>query len=405
MITQVKFSNYKCLPENFPFNLNKINVFTGYNGRGKSSLLQALLMLSQSIDISDTRSIRKLHLSGCFVDLGDFDEIQADDHVDDVKFMLQFDHKDNLNVTLSYSLSDDDIKQAKLDECVIGEKNYFSQIGMVDPNGEGKMELEQLPGFINSELASTKIHFVSADRQGPVKYVDKREIPSNHKVGTHGDFTINTLSTYKDLISAKMNVDEHDTTSHNLREATQLWIDFIMDGGVVSVEDTSKVGSNRDKTKSSVLSMDFAFEGKGNNRQFKAYNVGFGYSYIMSIVVTALIAKPGNIVIIENPEAHLHPLAQLHLTYLLTRLAANDVQVYVETHSDHILNGFRLAALKPNFDISNNDLSFYFFDRDFTVKALAMEKNGKIPNWPKGFFDQIMTELSELTILGAKAER
>jgi predicted ATPase len=175
-----------------------------------------------------------------------------------------------------------------------------------------------------------------------------------------------------------------------------------MDGGKVNVEDTSRVNAEHPKEKSSVLSMDFIFEGKGNGRKFKAYHVGFGYSYIMSIVVTALIAKPGNVVIIENPEAHLHPLAQLHLTYMLARLAARQVQVYVETHSDHILNGLRLAALKDEYAITTDDLRIYFFDNDFSVKSLKVEPNGKIRNWPSGFFDQINSELGEILKLGSK---
>jgi predicted ATPase len=350
----------------------------------------------------DTRGIRFLHLNGSLVELGDFDEIQSDDHNDEVTFILKMDKDGSHEVKLGYTLSDDDIKVAKLIKCEIDDKSYFSAIGSVNPDDNGQEFLDQLPGYINEELSPYKIHFVSANRQGPVKYVEKREIPLNHRVGVNGDFTINTLSTYKDLISPKMNVSSNDTKSYDLREAAQQWISYIMEGGKVNVEDTSKVGPQQTSEKSSVLTMEFSFEEKGNGRKFKAYNVGFGYSYIMSIVVTALIAKPGNVVIIENPEAHLHPQAQLHLTYMLARLASNGVQVYVETHSEHILNGFRLAALKEDYDISSDDLRIYFFDKDFTVEALTVEKNGKIRNWPDGFFDQINKELAAILTIGTK---
>jgi predicted ATPase len=87
---------------------------------------------------------------------------------------------------------------------------------------------------------------------------------------------------------------------------------------------------------------------------------------------------------------------------MLARLASNGVQVYVETHSEHILNGFRLAALKEDYDISSDDLRIYFFDKDFTVEALTVEKNGKIRNWPDGFFDQINKELAAILTIGTK---
>ena len=79
MITEISFDNFKCLSKKGPFYLSKLNVFSGYNGRGKSSVMQFLLMLSQSIR-KDQNQIRKLHLNGDYVNLGDFDEIMTDDY-------------------------------------------------------------------------------------------------------------------------------------------------------------------------------------------------------------------------------------------------------------------------------------------------------------------------------------
>ena len=74
MIERIGFKNFKCLSGKF-FNLSKLNIFTGYNGRGKSSVMQALLMLSQSVRKNDMNSIAHLHVNGDFVKLGDFDEL------------------------------------------------------------------------------------------------------------------------------------------------------------------------------------------------------------------------------------------------------------------------------------------------------------------------------------------
>jgi len=178
------------------------------------------------------------------------------------------------------------------------------------------------------------------------------------------------------------------------------WIEFIMSGGSVSVQGKNSKGDIMTQKKSSVLSVGFNMKNAGK-RLISAYNVGFGYSYILPIVVSALIAKEGNILIVENPEAHLHPEAQVRLTYMLSKLASRGVQVFIETHSEHVVNGLRLAALKPEYSITNDDIKVYFFDEDYSIKSLDIEKNGRIKNWPARFFDQYQNELAEILTLGA----
>lgn len=170
------------------------------------------------------------------------------------------------------------------------------------------------------------------------------EVPDFHRVGRDGIFTINTLSTYQEKIPISMNLNDEDNRERNLLTSTTEWINFIMTGGSLNVND----GQNNKDHRTSTISLEFNLGKNKDKRGFQPYNVGFGYSYILSIIVTALIAKEGNLVIIENPEAHLHPKAQLHMAYLLAKLAARGVQVFIETHSEHIVNGFRLAALKMN---------------------------------------------------------
>lgn len=405
MISSIGLKNFKCFKDEKTFHLSKINVFSGYNGRGKSSVMQALLMLSQSIVEGELTSINNLHLNGDFAQLGDYDEILSDDKIDEIGFNLTFNTPDSKEhkVELGYILSDD-IKVAGLNRCIIDGVDFVaSSFGKASREDKtNKSSLLQLPSYVTTELLPRLVHFVSANRKGPVKYVDKRERPENPKVGINGEYTINTLHEYKGTISPKMNVLATDTQEYDLMTATSMWIDFIMDGGSVDVEKAAENNSDFGKKKTSVLSMGFKFAGIGNNRTFNSYNVGYGYSYIMSIVVTALISKPGSIVMIENPEAHLHPQAQLNLTYMLSRLAATGVQIFVETHSEHVLNGFRLAALKPEYDITNDDLELYFFDNNYEVSRLKIERNGKINNWPKRFFDQYQHELAEIISLGSK---
>ena len=374
--------------------MNKLNVFSGYNGRGKSSVLQSLLMLSQSANLS-AGSLAKLHLNGDLVCLGDFDEILTDDTNSDVGFRLEIDDSQFESVELGYTLSENDFKIGTIVKCVINKVDYFGTVGMLNTdsgnNSEVKKEKEfskSIPeGFIK---LLKNIHYISANRIGPVKYVERREVPDIHRIDPQGLNTINTIASYSELIPAAMGLSD-TTYDKTLKENLSEWMGYIMNGGNVELPDNKK---------SPVLSLEFDIDNK-NNRKYSSYNVGFGYSYILAIVITALIAKKDSIVIIENPEAHLHGQAQSRLTQLLAKLASRGVQLFIETHSEHIINGFRKEMLKKNCSLSHEDASIYFFDKDFSIQKLNVLANGSIPNWPKGFFDQETYDLAEIMRLGS----
>jgi predicted ATPase len=98
--------------------------------------------------------------------------------------------------------------------------------------------------------------------------------------------------------------------------------------------------------------------------------------------------------IVENPEAHLHPAGQSRLGRFLARVAGSGVQVIVETHSDHVLNGVRLAAVADS-SVPANDVIVHFFDGD-TVLPIDLGARGDLSAWPTGFFDQIEDDLGRL---------
>lgn len=405
MLKRIGFDNFKCLSGK-DFNLSKVNVFTGYNGRGKSSVMQAILMLSQSVRKDDLNSFAHLHVNGDLVKLGDFDELlfNTDKLYFDVSMTLS-NTKDH-EIVLGYDM-DNDYKVGVLKKCEIDGENFFDTASSLPSlNSDSKKsdvgDLRQLPVYLYNHFWSQNLHYVSANRQGPVKFVERDEVPEYFRVGADGSRTINTLSSYGDKVDKRMNINLDDDNSYDLMTAATKWIDNIMNGGSLTVSGNAIHTSDGQGNikKSTILSLGFGVKEDGNI--YPSYHVGFGYSYILSIVVTALIAKEGDIVIVENPEAHLHPEAQTRLTFMLAKLGARGVQVFIETHSEHVINGIRLAALKEEYALDNEDVRIFFFDKDFQKKDLIIEKNGKILNWPDRFFDQYQKELSEIIRLGAQ---
>lgn len=199
----------------------------------------------------------------------------------------------------------------------------------------------------------------------------------------------------------------HDSTwgdASTLIEQINAWLDEISPGARFCV-DRVKLS---DDEESYVVKIGFGEE--SDMQQFKPQNVGLGISYVLPVLATLLTALPDAIIIIENPEAHIHPRGQAKLGELIARAVAFGVQLFVETHSDHVINGVRVAVrdgiLKPE------DVNISFFERKphrvlgpdgeiYTeiyseVNPISVDQNGMLSDYPKGFLDEWDNQLEEL---------
>jgi predicted ATPase len=138
-------------------------------------------------------------------------------------------------------------------------------------------------------------------------------------------------------------------------------------------------------------------------------NMGFGVSYGLPVIVAGLLAHAGGFLIVENPEAHLHPAGQSAMGSFLAQVAADGVQVIVETHSDHVLNGIRHAVASPNHPVAAKDTEILFFlpegDPDGPLKILNISESGVVSGWPEGFFDQFDIDLRAISELQRNRKR
>ena len=150
-----------------------------------------------------------------------------------------------------------------------------------------------------------------------------------------------------------------------------------------------------------LLDMQFEQPNLGFTGRFRPTNVGFGISYALPVVTALLAAQPGELIIIENPESHIHPRGQAELGKLIAKVAMNDVQVIVETHSDHIVNGIRVAVKEK--DITDDRLLMFYFERKVEEKEqysqitnIEVDSNGELNSYPKNLLDEWSKQLVKL---------
>ena len=177
---------------------------------------------------------------------------------------------------------------------------------------------------------------------------------------------------------------EQESETLLITDQASSWLSYLLDGGAVRALSPHPT----------ILTLEMNSD--GGVHYHRPVHLGFGYSYALPIIVAGLIAQPGDMLVVENPEAHLHPLAQSRVGEFLTKVSMANVQVFVESHSEHILNAFRLAVKSEHVEDSNLRVLYFRNDPVDPVLLVPVEKDGRILMWPSGFFDQRTRDFSLL---------
>jgi len=363
MISRLRIQRFKCF-EDQEIAFEKLTLLVGGNATGKSTVIQALLLLRQSQQAGVLHA-GELLLNGALTSIGTAKDALYSSQEDSIVFSLTG-RQETAPITFKFLYP-----RGKPDaHTLVGDKDIL---------------------YPKVNLFVGDVTYLNAERLGPRLLYPMADVGREKmNVGTQGEYTAHCLAEFGKETINNLNLVHPDTETLSLLEnQTEMWLRRIVPKIEIKIDQMSQV--------------DRVQVGLKNQGAFTDYlrptNMGFGVSYTLPIIVAALMSKPDSLVIVENPEAHLHPAAQSEMGQFLARAAATGVQMIIETHSDHILNGIRLAVKRKL--LQADDVSIQFFVRPGKENAVQvitpkLDADGRIDLWPEGFFDQIEKDLMEL---------
>lgn len=376
MIERIHLQNFKA-SRNLNVRLASLTLLAGLNSSGKSSILQAIAMLRQSYGMSTKAP--GLMLSGDLVRLGHGRDILSEG-----------------------SETEGDVISFQTQEKEVGYRWACNSL----PNAS-ELPFTHSPPDLPPFILSPYFQFLQADRAAPHTLYPQapQHARSTGFLGARGEYTADFLALNADTVpsdkrSVALSTWPVPQDLLALVSPTTKLIDQVA-GWLQQFSPGVRLSAQRVKGTDEVQ-LYYEYVGQARRTKSNLYrpgNVGFGLTYNLPIIVACLATPPGSLLLLENPEAHLHPQGQLALGELLSLVAADGVQLLVETHSDHILNGIRLAVKAGR--LPSDNVALHFFTRSLEtgeseVQSPALLSNGKLSNWPTGFFDQWEKSLDAL---------
>ena len=379
MLEQLEIRNFKCF-ELLKLPLAPLTLLSGTNASGKSSVLQALVLLHQTM--RDDEYSTRLLLNGSMVQLGTLADV------------VSLEGRGSFSIAL-------EAPGESYDWAFAGERNDMSLVvDSVRTMGEAVHQPDQLRQLMPFERGDSGNHFVlqsilnltylTAEREGPRELYPIEDQHSKNRVGPRGENAVSILYSGRDeLVADALRIENTPLT---LLRQVEAQLNRFFPGCSLDVQRVSNVNA-----------VTLGIRVSDATNFLRPIHCGFGITQVLPIIVAALAyqltdhqpdrSSPitrGGMLLVENPEVHLHPAGQALMGRFLAEAANAGVQVIVETHSDHVLNGIR-RAVKSN-EIPAESVAIHFFRRPSAdvpqVLSPTLDSSGNIDAWPDGFFDQ-----------------
>lgn len=373
MVRHLELANFKCY-EKMSFDFSGLTVFSGINAAGKSTVLQALCFLRQGT--FGRRHVDVVSLDGPLVSFMDANGLVNDNAPGGRCSVVTIKASGDGNA-FNCELN------VKADRCMAQSQESIMPVM--------SMTYDSPKPFLGDSFA-----YIGADRIAPqssYRIPAKKEEYEMSMLGQRCEYTawyLNRTDFRQNSARARLLSLSEGEDRPQLSQQVSDCLSKL--GRVVRVvphsySDISRAGFH------------FSFlEGRFYGEEHRPENVGYGLTSVLPIYTALLDLEVGGVAIIENPELHLHPMAQVEVGKFLAAIASVGVQVFVETHSDHVLNGIRLAVKGGRLSASEVKLIFIVNGAGVDVAVPEMHQDGSINEWPEGFFDQYEKSLGDLVL-------
>ena len=412
MITEFSTQNFKSWKDTGKLRIAPLTGFFGANSSGKTSILQTLLMLKQTVERPPNwNGVIDFGDDNSRVNLGSFDDLIHQHRRDDpLQISLSWKFSEKLSIAdidevdaLSFNLSIRNVENAASEisfDYRAGEQSFgvdwYDERGSArgSVRGPGTRPLIE-PLFrcyglgdvhpVNRQLFSAlQIRFENLFRSirylGPLREYPRRYYAWQGKhapgVGQHGEDMVTAL------FSGRLQL-------LSIEEQIPKWLQRL--DLIDSYRLNPITGSEKD--------YEFLVRKYKGGPEVRLTDVGFGVSQVLPVLVLCYYVPGGSILILEQPEAHLHPKVQSELADLLVEVVKNrQLQIILESHSEHLI--LRLMRRIAEEQISADDTAFYFCEMNegvSEIERLNVDDYGNITNWPQNFFGDQMGDLAAKT--------
>ena len=377
MLSLLELKHFKCF-ELLRLPLSNLTVLSGTNASGKSSVLQSLVLLHQTM--RDHEWSDRLVLNGLVAQIGTMSDV-----LDQVNGRGRFEiglSNDEVRCNWEFVGERSDMS-ARLDQISIGGKTTSPPSLM-----RWLLPLDEADEALTLALAVRDLTYITAERDGPREVYPLLDERESRMVGPRGEYAVSALYHGPgDRINDQLVLTGAAPTLSRQVEAR---LDTFFPGCRLEVK---QITGTTAATLGIRISEDTGF--------LRPIHCGFGITQILPIIVAVLAAhsrddrgKP--LLLIENPEVHLHPAGQALMGEFLADAAHSGLQLIIETHSDHVLNGIRRAV--KSGCASADEVAIHFMRErslhETQVLSPSLDSSGNIDVWPEGFFDQFDKDLN-----------
>jgi energy-coupling factor transporter ATP-binding protein EcfA2 len=266
----------------------------------------------------------------------------------------------------------------------LGDSLWIDEVLLVGPPGESGDLLAEF-GTASQRFFGDSVRYLGPLREAPHVLYDPG--PSKRDLGVAGQYSAAVLHAQANT-RVLMPTPEGRGEHRPLTGALDFWLSEI---GLVEKARSKDEGR---------MGIGLSVTPRGLDREVDLTSVGVGVSQVLPVILLCLLAEPGTLVILEQPELHLHPKLQQDLADFLLACTRAGRQLVIETHSEHLVNRLRYQIAKDETDETHGLIRLVFAENDegiTTYREPDINPYGGLgDDWPAGFLDLTAKESQEL---------